>query len=122
MQIQRFLQQLHQAPEQIQFSDTMALIDALYDFTPCGFHNGELHNAAGQNSGSCKLLAFARQQNLSEAATLNCFGAFYRDDVLKNLAGSDHQNIRTFMRSGWGGVKFDGVALTLRAQDPNQNT
>lgn len=114
MQIQAFLNQLHQTPEQVQFGDTMAVIDAHYDFTPCSFHNGKLFNAAGQNSGSCKLLAFARQQNLSENAVLHCFGSYYRDDVLNNPTASDHQNIRNFMRSGWSGVKFDGAPLTLR--------
>lgn len=114
MQIETFLDQLRQTPEQIQFNDTMAVIDAHYDFTPCGFHNGELFNAAGQNSGSCKLLAFARQQKLSESATLHCFGHYYRDDVLKNPTASDHQNIRNFIRSGWNGVKFDEVPLKER--------
>jgi hypothetical protein len=50
-------------------------------FSPTAFENGILHNAAGENSGSCKLF-FRRNTNLSEAATLSCFGAYYQEDVL----------------------------------------
>ena len=44
------------------------MIDALYDFTPSAFDNGEVHNAAGQNNGSCRILAFAQAQGLSGVA------------------------------------------------------
>ncbi len=90
----------------------MAVIDANYAFTPTTFQNGEQLNNAGQNNGSCKLFAFARLHQLSAAQTLQCFGAYYREDVLKHPAGSDHQNIRNFMKYGWGGVEFGGEALT----------
>ena len=65
----------------------------------------------GENSGSCKLFAFARLQGLSEAQTLACFGSYYRDDVLGDPGGSNHQNIRNFMQTGWKGVQFEGEAL-----------
>src|SRR3546814_975311 len=52
---------------------------------------------------------------LSEAETLACFGCFYREDVLKNPDGTDHQNIRNFMRSGWGGVAFGERPLRSRS-------
>jgi len=42
------------------------------------------------------------------------FGRFYREDVLGNPEGNDHANIRNFMESGWGGVKFDSPALTIK--------
>jgi hypothetical protein len=38
----------------------------------------------GENSSSCKLFAFAEIQNLSEAATLSCFGI-----IKKTFWGSD---------------------------------
>ena len=48
----------------------------------------------------------------AEADTLQLFGRFYREDVLKNPSGDDHGNIRNFMKSGWDGVAFpDGLAL-----------
>ncbi|WIO74680.1 HopJ type III effector protein [Porticoccaceae bacterium LTM1] len=111
MALQTFIDRLNSSPQFIEFGDTMAVIDSLYLFTPTAFQNGELHNAADQNNGSCKLFAFARAQNLSEEQTLACFGAFYRDDVLKDPDGSSHQNIRNFMRSGWAGVQFEGEPL-----------
>jgi hypothetical protein len=90
----------------------MALIDSLYEFTPTAFTNGALANDAGQNNGSCKLFSFALLHGLSPQQTLNCFGAYYRDDVLKKPGGTDHQNIRNFMNSGWAGIQFNGSALT----------
>lgn len=112
MNLVTFLQRLNEPPDSIAFNDTIAVIDALYDFTPTSFKNGSLLNEAGQNNGSCKLFSFALLHGLSQQQTLNCFGAYYRDDVLKNIAGTDHQNIRNFISTGWAGVKFDGNALT----------
>jgi hypothetical protein len=73
-----------------------------------------LHNAAGENSGSCKIFAFAELQKLSGEATLSCFGAYYREEVLGDLEGTNHQNIRNFMKSGWDGIAFYGEALTSK--------
>lgn len=111
MTIQDFLQRLRAAPDTVAFGDCITVIDEHYAFTPTAFSNGGTRNEAGQNNGSCKLLSFARLQGLSEAETLSCFGDYYRKDVLGNPGGSDHQNIRNFMRSGWAGVQFDGEAL-----------
>lgn len=112
MNLQAFLNTLNNQPENLQFADTMAIIEALYDFAPTSFKNGNVDNGAGQNNGSCKLFAFAKLQGFNEQQTLNCFGAYYRADVLKNPAGTDHQNIRNFMQTGWAGVEFAGQALT----------
>lgn len=108
MSLDTFLSTLKTNPETIEFTDTMAVIDALYQFTPTQFNNGGLLNEAGQNNGSCKIFAFGKLQGLTEAETLACFGAFYREDVLGNPNGDDHQNIRNFMQFGWGGVEFSG--------------
>lgn len=110
----RFLARLRQQPGQIGFADTLAVIDTLYAFTPVAFRNGDLSNAAGQNSGSCRLLAFARRHGLTEAETLACFGSYYRDDVLRHPHGDNHPNIRSFMAHGWAGVVFAADPLTLR--------
>jgi hypothetical protein len=114
--LQAFLHQLLEAPEKIQFNDTMAVIDAHYDFVPTAFQNGDQFNAAGENSGSCKLFSFAQLHQLSPAQTLQCFGAYYREDVLNNPNGIDHQNIRNFMRTGWDGIRFEGQALIPRSR------
>jgi len=115
MQIDTFLDRLNNAPEHITFSDTIATVDTNYDFTPTAFHNGDLLNAAGQNSGSCKLLSFAKLHNLSVEQTLQCFGDYYRIDVLQHPDATDHQNIRNFIRNGWSGVKFESEALTAKS-------
>lgn len=114
MSIQSFLEKLKQTPEAIAFADTIATVEENYIFTPTTFKNGSQLNTAGENSGSCKLFAFAQLQNLTEAETLSCFGAYYYEDVLKNPEGTDHQNIRNFMKTGWNGIQFEGTALVLK--------
>lgn len=111
MILEAFLQILKENPETIEFDQTMAVIDETYSFTPTAFRNGDLANEAGQNSGSCKIYAFGQLQNLSKQQTLACFGHYYREDVLQNPDGTDHQNIRNFMKTGWAGIEFDGVPL-----------
>jgi|TARA_R110002111_G_scaffold27913_2_gene59766 hypothetical protein len=105
------LDPLRQALVSLSFSETMAVIDALYDFTPTGFSNGETRNEAGENNGSCKLFAFAQLSNFSEPETLALFGEFFRD-VLATPDGKDHQNIRQFIKTGWSGICFDAAPLT----------
>lgn len=114
MNLAAFLEKLKSSPESISFDDTMAIIDAAYTFAPASFTNGSLVNEAGKNSGSCRLFAFAMLNGLSEPETLACFGAYYREDVLKHPEGSDHQNIRNFMKTGWAGIKFERMPLTAR--------
>ena len=105
------LEQLDKSPETMAFNDVIAYIDRNYDFTPTEFKNGNTVNEAGQNNGSCKVFSFAKVNNLSKEDTLNLFGAFYREDVLKNPEGTDHQNIRNFIEFGWDGIAFEGEAL-----------
>ena len=114
MNLESFLEKLKQTPESIAFAETIATIEENYDFTPTAFENGLQHNAAGENSGSCKLFSFAEIQNLSEAETLACFGAYYFDEVLGDPAGTNHQNIRNFIKTGWNGIQFEGEALALK--------
>ncbi len=112
MTLDSFLKKLNETPQEVAFTDTMAVVEALYDFTPTAFQNGDLHNEAGQNSGSCKLFSFAKLQNFSVEQTLACFGDFYRKDVLENPDATNHQNIRNFIKTGWEGISFKGAALT----------
>ena len=97
------------------FEDVMAYINAHFNYSPTAFSNGlgaePLHNAAGQNEGSCRIFALARLKQLSEADTAWLFGRFYREDVLKHPEGNDHSNIRRFLKDGWAGVHFEGDAL-----------
>ncbi len=112
MLLATFLEKLNNTEKSIEFTDTMAVIEANYNFSETAFSNGSQKNEAGQNSGSCKLFAFAKLQNLSEQQTLACFGAYYREDVLQHPDAQDHQNIRQFIINGWAGINFSAAALT----------
>lgn len=111
-----FIEKLHTA-EQIDFEDTISMINANFDYTPTRFSNGladtAVINEAGKNEGSCKIFAFAKLMALDEMTTLRCFGRFYHD-VLNTPTENDHQNIRNFMKSGWAGIVFDSSALTKK--------
>ncbi len=109
--LEQFFLQLSTEPESISFEQSIQLIDSLYEFTPTSFINGDLQNAAGENNGSCKILAFAALHQLSEPQTLQLFGDYYRVEVMPDVKGTNHQNIRNFMRMGWDGVSFSGQAL-----------
>ena len=112
--IEEFVNRI-QAGQTVGFQDTMAIIADHYDYRPTRFANGLgedcLVNEAGSNEGSCRIFYFAKLQNLSEPETLALFGEYYRDDVLAQPAGDSHKNIRTFMKYGWEGIRFEGVAL-----------
>ena len=115
MELSDFLSKLATSPETIAFADTMDCIEANYNFTETAFKNGDTYNEAGKNSGSCKLFAFAQLHKLSQDATLQCFGDYYRKDVLENPEGMDHANIRNFVTYGWDGISFEDVVLTKKA-------
>jgi hypothetical protein len=114
MPIASFLEVLITSPETISFDDSITVIENNYSFKETAFTNGEARNEAGQNNGSCKIFAFGHLNNLTEEQTLNCFGDYYRNDVLGNPDGDDHPNIRNFIKQGWPGVSFDGEALVLK--------
>lgn len=115
MTVEQLLQKIRQNPESVGFDEVISIIKENYQYTPTRFGNGlgdaRVINEAGQNEGSCRIFAFAKLHRFNEQETLACFGRFYREDVLGNPAGSDHANIRNFMRDGWAGVQFDGEAL-----------
>ncbi|MGB0467666.1 MAG: HopJ type III effector protein [Pontibacterium sp.] len=95
----------------LDFEDSMQVIADNYSYTATAFDNGDVHNAAGQNEGSCKIFAFAQLNKLDQAQTLACFGRFYQD-VLNTPEGNDHGNIRAFMQHSWQGIHFEGTALS----------
>ncbi|WP_111308904.1 HopJ type III effector protein [Confluentibacter sediminis] len=111
MTLETFLNKLKQTPEAIEFHETINIIESHYEFTPTGFKNGELYNNVGENSGSCKLLAFAKLQGFTKNETLACFGKYYFEEVLNDPNGSGHQNIRNFMKTGFESLVFDDMPL-----------
>ena len=112
--ISMIVKQVKDNPETIDFKDVISYIDEHYDFSPTKFTNGKTVNEANENNGSCKVFSFAKLNDLSKEETLALFGDFYRNDVLKNPGGNDHQNIRNFMEFGWEGILFEGEALEVR--------
>ena len=57
------------------------------------------------------IFSFAKKLGLNEKNTLFLFGDFYRKDVLGDLQGTNHQNIRNFMKTGWEGINFRRESL-----------
>ena len=116
MHLAALLEQIKTHPDTVNFNDVMQVIEQHYHYQPTGFSNGcgsnTLHNTADSNQGSCKIFAFARLNQLDEQETLACFGDYYRHDVLANPEGSDHANIRNFIRYGWAGIEFQQFPLT----------
>ncbi len=110
MTIEAFKKKLEDHNETIAFSETMKVIEDYFDFTPTAFTNGNIQNDSGQNSGSCKLFAFAQHEGFSYEKTLACFGQYYTD-VKNTPNGTDHQNIRNFIKTGFEGISFEGIAL-----------
>jgi hypothetical protein len=114
MQLAEFLNKLNTTPTEVTFADTMAVIEANYTFTPTAFKNAGLKNEADQNNGSCKIFAFGLLNRLTELQILNCFGDYYRQDVVENPDGDDHQNIRNFLKKGLQGITFESNALAAK--------
>tara|TARA_R110000868_G_scaffold144389_4_gene363438 strand:+ start:1531 stop:1875 length:345 start_codon:yes stop_codon:yes gene_type:complete len=114
MKLEEFKSKLKNSPQEIDFSETIEVIETNYNFTPTAFKNGELYNAAGENSGSCKVFAFAQIQEFSKEETLACFGKYYFKDVLQDPEGNGHQNIRNFIKTGFEGLKFEGEPLSKK--------
>jgi hypothetical protein len=115
MKLDKVIEQIKENPEIIEFQDIMTMIDEHYIYTASDFSNGpdqeRIFNKAGENEGSCKIFSFAQLHQLNMTQTLNCFGRYYREDVVKNPEGSDHANIRTFDKYGWSHITFDSDAL-----------
>jgi len=118
MPLNQLLQLLNETPSNVEFEQVIEVITELYTYTPTQFSNGvgptAVINEAGANEGSCKIFAFAQLHGLNERQTLNCFGKYYREDVLKHPDATDHGNIRNFITSGWPGIQFDAPSLKAK--------
>ena len=110
MTIIAFKKKIKTKSKTIDFQETIQLIESNYTFTPTTFVNGSIKNEAGNNSGSCKVFAFAKLEGLTKEETLACFGQYYTD-VRNKPNGEDHQNIRNFIKTGFKGIRFEQQAL-----------
>lgn len=109
MPLANFLQAIQQ-PEH-RFADSLAFIDAHYHYTPCAFDNAGVHNPAGSNQGSCKILGLALLENLSTTDALLAFGEHYTS-VLATPNGTEHTNIRQLLEHGLVNVRFTQLPLS----------
>lgn len=92
------------------FTDTLAFIDAHYHYTPCAFDNAGLHNPAGSNQGSCKILGLALLEKFSTEDALLAFAEHYAY-VLATPDEAEHANIRQLLKHGLGAVRFSQLPL-----------
>ncbi|TDL99236.1 MAG: type III effector [Flavobacteriaceae bacterium] len=106
MNLSEFIVEVKQNPNQISFQQTIEIIEENYHFSPTSFTNGEQKNEENTNNGSCKIFAFAKIHGLTKEETLALFGDYYRIEVLENPEGTDHGNIRNFIKYGWEGISF----------------
>ena len=106
--------------DNLKFEDVIELIDTHYETGLIEFKNGDIVNKPGENEGSAKILSYAALSNMDKDTTLKLWGQYYRD-VLKTPDGTDHANIRNFMKYGWDGVPFEnGIALTKKNVGDNE--
>lgn len=115
MSVKNLLLRLNE--ELADFEDVQQYIADHFHYTPSRFSNGlgdaPVLSEAGQNEGSCRLFALAKIEKLSQEETLQLFGRHYRN-VKSHPEGSDHANIRRFMRDGWQGIQFEEMPLQKR--------
>ena len=101
--------------DELKFEDVIALIDKYYEYGLIEWKNGDIVNMPEENEGSAKVLSYAALSGMDKETTLKLWGQYYRD-VVANPDGTDHANIRNFMKTGWEGVPFEnGIALTKKA-------
>lgn len=93
------------------FADTLAFIEQNYRYTPQAFDNAGLHNPAGSNQGSCKILGLALLEQLSSEQALLAFGEHYIY-VLATPNETEHANIRHLLKHGLEAVSFNELPLS----------
>jgi len=111
---------LEMGGDDITFEEVTELLDEHYESALCEFQNGGLTNKPGENQGSANVLSYAALANLDDESTLKLWGQYYRD-VKNTPSGTDHQNIRNFIKTGWNGVTFEfGISLTRKNTGDNE--
>merc|ERR1712176_1375278 len=105
---------LEMSGDDLMFGEFVEMVDESYESQLLEFKNGDVVNKPGENDGSAKVLSYAALADFDKETTLKLWGQYYRD-VKATPDGTDHQNIRNFMKYGWDGVDFyNGIALTKK--------
>lgn len=107
------IQLLELLKRDVQFNEVLEVIANGYLYSPSAFNNGDQYNAENQNQGSARVLYAAHLNQLTEEETLHLFGEHFQS-VLNDPEGTDHQNIRQFLKYGWSGVRFEREVLTSK--------
>jgi hypothetical protein len=111
-----FAEKIKNGGEVANFAETMKLIDEHYTYFEVPFAVGDVRSAANENTGSAKVFSFGLMTRMDEKSTLKLFGEHYKA-VLANPSGTDHANIRSFMKNGFPGVEFpSGLAIVSKLQ------
>lgn len=98
----------------VQFAETLAFLDEHYQYFAVPFVCGDQRNAPNVNTGAAKVFSFGLMTKMTEPQVLSMFGEIYRDLA---PSGTDHANIRAFLKSGWKGVSFEtGLAIASKLQ------
>lgn len=95
------------------FAQVLGFIERHFTYTPMPFINGELHNAAGENEGSCKVFGLAQICGLDKLSTLKLFAEHYQA-VKDEPKGTNHANIRNFSFFGWQGFLMPKNCLVAK--------
>lgn len=111
-----FADKIKGGKDKVTLKETLAFIDEHYLYFEVPFKNGPLYSKPNENVGSAKIFSFALMTRMSEAQALSMFGEVY-DAVKATPAGTDHPNIRQFMKTGLKEVLFEsGLAISSKLQ------
>ena len=100
--------------DKVSFKETIDFLDAHYYYFEVPFRNGPLSSKPNENVGTAKILSFGLMTRMTEEQTLSMFGEIYRD---LSPSGTDHANIRQFLKTGFSGVSFEsGLAISSKLQ------
>jgi hypothetical protein len=113
-EMKAFAERIQNGGDVESFAETIRLIDANYDYFAVPFQVGDVKSAANTNVGSAKIFSFGLMTKMDVKATLRLFGEISRD---LTPDGTDHPNIRAFIKNGWSGVTFvTGLAIISKLQ------
>lgn len=111
-----FAERIKNGEKQKSFDEVIQFIDKHYTYFAVPFSCGDVKSSANTNLGSAKVFSFALMTKMNVDATLRLFAEHY-DAVISTPNGTDHPNIRNFIKLGWSGVTFEtGLAIVSKLQ------
>ena len=99
--------------DNLMFADVLAFIERHYHYQPQPFDNGPLHNVAGENQGSCKILGVCLTGSLA------CDDVWIFSTLYRHLNGR-HKKTADKSTVFLGLFGRDGVIRTLDPLHPMQ--